>query len=237
MSRKLDLESNIRESYSLISEYEKISLDSENPKELKRARRIIDEQWDFIKKNLQEYQHLIDALKNPVIPNDIQEIAVSRNIKIVSIPPATKDVAETVVDAFFSYNSKDKIVVEKLAQKLENEKGLNIWLDKWNLIPGMPWQEEIEVALNKSKTIVFLLGPSGFGKWHTEEVRVALELRVKDKAKRVILVVLPNANFDEEEIPHFLKRLTWVVFSKGLDDVAAFELLVAGILGQKPIRT
>ncbi len=237
MSRKSDLESNIRESYSLIREYEKIDLDSENPKEQRRSKRIIDEQWDSIKKNLHEYRILIDSLENPVIPNDIREIAVSGNIEIVSIIPVIKDIAETVVDAFFSYNSKDKIVVEKLAQKLEDEKGINIWLDKWNLIPGTPWQEEIEMALEKSKAIVLLLGSSGFGKWHTEEVRVALELRVKDKAKRVILVVLPDANFDEEEIPNFLKRLTWVVFNKGIDDVAAFELLVAGILGEKPVRT
>lgn len=190
----------------------------------------------FHKKDFTGISILSGYLRYPVIPNDIREIAVSRNIKITSTLPVTKAITEVEVDAFFSYNSKDRIVVERLAQKLEDEKGLNIWLDKWNLIPGMPWQEEIEIALNKSKAIVFLLGPSGFGKWHNEEVRVALDLRVKDKAKRVILVVLPEANFDEEEIPHFLKRLTWVVFKKGLDDITTFELLVAGILGEKPAR-
>jgi len=40
---------------------------------------------------------------------------------------------------FLSHNSADKSQVEELATRLK-EKGVESWLDKWNLIPGDPWQ-------------------------------------------------------------------------------------------------
>jgi hypothetical protein len=46
-------------------------------------------------------------------------------------------------DVFLSHNSTDKPAVESLAHRLRAE-GIEPWLDKWNLIPGNPWQEEIE---------------------------------------------------------------------------------------------
>ena len=48
-------------------------------------------------------------------------------------------------DVFLSHNGKDKPAVEILAHKLK-AKGFTVWLDKWNLIPGNPWEEEIEEA-------------------------------------------------------------------------------------------
>ena len=53
--------------------------------------------------------------------------------------------------AFFSHNSQDKPIVEQIAQWLEDESNLSVWLDKWNLVPGDPWQEEIEIALDDSQ--------------------------------------------------------------------------------------
>ena len=52
--------------------------------------------------------------------------------------------------AFLSHNSQDKPIVEQIALWLEDEAKLRVWLDKWNLVPGEPWQEEIEKALEGS---------------------------------------------------------------------------------------
>jgi hypothetical protein len=52
------------------------------------------------------------------------------------------------IKVFFSHNSKDKPLVEKLAKKLEKEKFIEPWLDKWNLVQGDPWQEALEKALD-----------------------------------------------------------------------------------------
>jgi hypothetical protein len=50
-------------------------------------------------------------------------------------------------DVFLSHNSADKPAVEILARRLVGA-GLTPWLDTWNLIPGDPWQEAIEEALD-----------------------------------------------------------------------------------------
>ena len=65
---------------------------------------------------------------------------------------------------FLSHSSADKPAVEALAHWLRRE-GLEPWLDKWNLIPGEPWQQEIERALRACETCAVCIGPSGIGPW------------------------------------------------------------------------
>ena len=63
---------------------------------------------------------------------------------------------------FLSHSSADKPAVEELAHRLAKE-GVQAWLDKWNLIPGAPWQPTIEKALAESETCAVFVGPSGVG--------------------------------------------------------------------------
>ena len=131
-------------------------------------------------------------------------------------------------DVFLSHNSKDKPAVEALAIRLEDEAGLQVFLDKRSLVPGDPWQEDLEQALVESRTVAVFLGPSGIGGWHNEELRRALDRRARDPERRVIPVLLPGATMPEHhEIPAFLARLTWVDFRAGLDDKDAFHSLGA----------
>ena len=139
-------------------------------------------------------------------------------------------------DVFLSHNSADKPAVEVLAQRLLAA-GFKPWLDSWNLVPGDPWQEGLEEALDTCGTCAVFLGPSGIGPWHNEEMRVALDRRARDRTRsfRVIPVLLPGANpADSATLPRFLGRMTWVDFRGGLDDVEAFRRLVAGIRGVAP---
>lgn len=115
--------------------------------------------------------------------------------------------------------------------------GLKPFLDKWHLVPGEPWEEALEEALDRSKTCAVFLGPSKLGPWENEEMRVALDERVRNKSFRVIPVLLPGAEpKDRKTLPRFLSRLTWVDFRAGLDDKDAFRRLVAGIRGLAPGR-
>jgi hypothetical protein len=57
-------------------------------------------------------------------------------------------------DAFLSHNSQDKPLVEQIARWLTQEAKLTVWLDKWNLIPGEPWEEDLENALDQSRCCV-----------------------------------------------------------------------------------
>lgn len=140
-------------------------------------------------------------------------------------------------DVFLSHLSKDKPQVEEIAERLEDQEQIKPFLDKWHLVPGEPWQEALEKALDESVTCAVFLGPDGVGPWENEEMRSALDDRVKDKMLRVIPVLLPGANPQESKtLPRFLRRLTWVDFSSGIDDEEAFRRLVAGIKGRAPGR-
>jgi hypothetical protein len=140
-------------------------------------------------------------------------------------------------DVFLSHNGKDKPAVENLAHKLQ-EKGFKVWLDKWNLIPGNPWEEEIEEALDQCQTFAVFVGPSGIGPWENEEMRSALEDRVQDRNRRVIPVLLPGApDHKTLKLPRFLRRLTWVDVRTGLDNEEALYRLECGIKGISPGRS
>jgi hypothetical protein len=146
---------------------------------------------------------------------------------------------EQMFDVFLPHHSADKPAVELLAHRLEDEAGLHPFLDKWHLTPGSPWQEELERALDHSHTCAVFIGPSGMGSWENEEMRSALDDRVKRPEFRVVPVLLPGATMPERgAMPRFLSRLTWVDFRRmdGVQDAEAFRRLVAGIRGVAPGR-
>jgi hypothetical protein len=123
-----------------------------------------------------------------------------------------------------------------LARRFSKE-GIQAWLDKWNLIPGDPWQPAIEKALAESETCAVFVGPSGFGPWQNEEMRAAIDQRVRDSGRRfrVIPVLLPGAERAERSsLPTFLAANTWVEFRDSLDNPDAFHRLVCGIRGLDP---
>ena len=142
-------------------------------------------------------------------------------------------------DVFLSHNSADKPAVEELARWLVKE-GIQPWLDKWNLIPGEPWQEAIEEALDSCASCAVFVGPSGTGPWQNEEMRAAVQRRVDERHAgerpfRVIPVLLPGAERGERSrLPSFLVAATWVEFRRTLDDREAFHRLVCGIRGVEP---
>lgn len=141
--------------------------------------------------------------------------------------------SEETYDVFLSHAAADTVAVEELARRLQAE-ALKPFLDKWHLVPGEPWQEGLEEALNRSRTFAVFLGPEGVGPWQNEEMRDALDARARDKRRRVIPVLLPGAAMPETALPPFLRRLTWVDFRGGLAEPEAFRRLVSGIKGRSP---
>jgi len=137
---------------------------------------------------------------------------------------------------FLSHSVADKPAVEEIGRRLLKE-GIEAWLDKWHLIPGDPWQPAIENALAESETCAVFVGPGGFGPWQNEEMRAAIDRRVRDSNRRfrVIPVLLPGAQRAERSsLPAFLVATTWVEFRDSLDDQDAFHRLVSGIRGVEP---
>jgi len=135
---------------------------------------------------------------------------------------------------FLSHNNDDKPAVEAIAEQLR-EKQLTPWLDKWNLIPGRPWQPEIERALGECGSCAVFIGPSGMGPWQHEEMRLAIDRRVNSPDFAVIPVLLPGVDRPQRsELPGFLTATTWVEYRRSLDEAEPLRRLIYGIRGEEP---
>ena len=135
-------------------------------------------------------------------------------------------------DAFLSYSREDEDEVTRIAERLRDEASLQVWFDRWELVPGDPWQEKLEQALRETSTSVVFIGRKGLGNWQAPEVRAALN-RNAERRMRVVPVALPGVDVKDERIPLFLKNLDFCLL-RSLDDQPNFERLVAGITGVHP---
>jgi hypothetical protein len=144
--------------------------------------------------------------------------------------------SQKTYDAFLSHNSKDKPVVEEIGKYLEETAGITVFLDKWGLIPGGKWQEELEKALSQSRSFVFFVGEEKPGAWQNEEMRIALDEMVTSGTIRVVPVLLPAGKQPEKEsrLPGFLRQRTWVEFKNQWNEPDALNRLVCGIKGVRP---
>ena len=122
-------------------------------------------------------------------------------------------VGEDRFDVFLSHNSADKPMVRRLEKKLQ-ARGLRVWLDESQLVPGRPWQEALESIISKVGAVAVLIGGSGVGPWETPEMRACLQESVR-RGLSVIPVLLPGAPA-EPELPVFLREFTWVDLRGGL---------------------
>src|SRR5215208_959676 len=107
---------------------------------------------------------------------------------------------ENGYDVFLSHSSVDKQAVEAIGRRLLVQ-GVRPFLDKWHLIPGTPWQEALEQALDRSTACAVFLGPSGISPWQNEEMRAALEDRARRRASGVIPVLLPGSSPEADKVP------------------------------------
>jgi hypothetical protein len=136
-------------------------------------------------------------------------------------------------DVFLSHNSRDKPEVEKIGARLRTEE-LRVWLDKWELRPGFPWQEGLEQGVRTSRAVAVFVGAEGLGAWEQPEVQ-AFIARSKREQVPVIPVLLPGCP-DSPPLTVFLEAFTWVDLRGGVTD-DGFAQLLWGITGTKPAAT
>jgi hypothetical protein len=135
-------------------------------------------------------------------------------------------------DIFLSHNSKDRPAVRELAEAL-HARGLRVWLDEWELVPGRPWQEALEEIIETTRSSAVLVGKDGLGPWQDAEISGCLAEFVNRKLP-VIPVLLPDAP-EAPKLPFFLKRFTWVDLRGGLTK-EGIDRLQWGATGQRPDR-
>ena len=136
-------------------------------------------------------------------------------------------------DVFLSHNSKDKPAVRELAEALR-ARGLRVWLDEWELVPGQPWQEALEVIIGTAGASAVLVGKDGLGPWQDKEMKGCL-FEFVERNLSVIPVLLPGAP-EKPMLPIFLKGFTWVDLRGGLTE-EGIDRLQWGITGKRPERS
>jgi hypothetical protein len=133
-------------------------------------------------------------------------------------------------DVFLCHNGDDKRVVHGIAWRLR-ERGILPWLDDDELVPGRPWQEELERQIGQIRVAAVFVGRSGIGPWQNREMRAILN-QFTERGCPVIPVLLPEAT--APELPIFLRDMTWVDLRDS--EAVGMDLLIWGITGRRPPR-
>lgn len=136
-------------------------------------------------------------------------------------------------DVFLSYSHMDADWVEHLARRLEDEHGLRVWLDKWVLVAGQPWQQAMARGIDQAGCCAVCIGEYTPIGWFKREIESALDRQTRVPSFRVIPVLLPKAK--RGNVDDFLELNAWVDF-RSSDQDYAFHVLVCGVKGISPGR-
>ncbi len=108
---------------------------------------------------------------------------------------------------FISYSRQEVTFVDSFARELE-KRGVSTWVDFRNLVPGRPWQDQLDDGVQNAKTILLVVSKASMS-----------SLPVKDewtkslaKGRRIILIL-----FEPCKIDPGLTGLEWVDFTKPFD--------------------
>lgn len=107
---------------------------------------------------------------------------------------------------FLSHASDDKErFVLDFAKKLRG-KGVDIWLDRWEMLPGDSLIDKIfEEGLKEAQAIIIVLSKNSINKaWVKEELNTAIVKKIDGKSKIIPVLI------DECEVPESLKSTLWI---------------------------
>lgn len=113
---------------------------------------------------------------------------------------------------FLSHSSTDTEAARFLKEKIENNplahtKKLKVWLDITDLIPGRPWQNQIERILdNESTAFAVYIGHSGVAKWVEPEVRLALSRAIREEGEYPFIPIISKEAQSCSSLPGFVKQ-------------------------------
>jgi hypothetical protein len=114
-------------------------------------------------------------------------------------------VLKKVSNVFLCYSHRDQTIVHDLWSRLKKD-GVDVWLDRENLLPGQDWQKTIWKTIRKSDVLIVCLSRnfSKPGGYRHEELRLAFE-RADLLADGEIFII--PVNLEECEMPRSLRHL------------------------------
>src|SRR5260370_20060537 len=124
-----------------------------------------------------------------------------------------------------SYSSADRIPVIAV-QKLLQVRGINTFLDRDNLVSGLPWPQALEQALRAVNGVAVSIGRE-LGGWQKREMWFALDRQVREEKEGRAFPVIPVLLQGADLMPGFLFLNTWIDLRCGLDGVVTAKALDA----------
>jgi nucleotide-binding universal stress UspA family protein len=87
-------------------------------------------------------------------------------------------------DVFLSYQSTDRERVEAVRRSL-TQQGVQAFLDRQDLVAGLPWPQALEQALQSVRAVLVFVGGRGddgdnLGLWQRREVWFALDRQAQE---------------------------------------------------------
>jgi hypothetical protein len=129
---------------------------------------------------------------------------------------------DSKTETFVSYNRNDSGSVSQVAHELR-QRGVDVWMDESNLVPGERWQNEVARALDRAVSIAVCIGRHGLGGWQKLELELALA-KHPEQGKRIVPVLLPDAPRSLQLPPYMACDL------RGRDRAAQLDNLAAVLL-------
>lgn len=97
-------------------------------------------------------------------------------------------------EVFISYSRNDLEKVRRIKEKIDNEVGLNCWMDLDGIESGEQFKKVIISAINRHNTILFMLSANSMkSEWALDELDFA-----RRKQKRIVMVDLDHAEMTDE---------------------------------------
>ena len=122
---------------------------------------------------------------------------------------------------FLSHSSFDKEIVVSVALDLK-EKGIDTWLDAFDILPGESIIDKINIGLNECDYIlVFISKNSNASNWVKKEWETILWDEINSNKVKVIPIKL-----DDSEVPKILQTKKYIDFSKDYR-IGIYELISA----------
>lgn len=114
---------------------------------------------------------------------------------------------------FISYSHSDEKTAEKISIRLLDA-GHELWLDRWEILPGDSLIEKISTGIvDSSYLIVLLSARSVSSNWVKKELEIAINRQLRGRNIKVIPCLLEDC-----EIPVFLEPLQYADFRQSFED-------------------
>ena len=136
------------------------------------------------------------------------------------------------IKIFISHASEDKErFVLKFAEYLLC-KGIDVWLDKWEMLPGDSLIQKIfeEGIKNASAVIIVLSKNSISKKWVKAELNTAIIKHINTDSKLIPIIL---DNLKRNELPEALQDTVWETISDTNNFSQNADRIVASLTGQK----